>query len=456
MLRRLAPVLLALPLVLACAGPTKLAKKSEEKLAGGDAWRAWQLATKALDREPGNPRARQAAHAAGTMIVQEWRQKIHGLTSIDTLTAAEQILELADFRAGAVRYAVLPAGDQASVEEEQVLRLAAARIHYQRGLAARDSRRPKAAYLHFADVERYVTGYRDAAKLADLAWAKALTRVAIMPFETSRDLAIGHEAADAWRDALSQDLASEARFTRVLGADAVEQSMSVSQLRRLSREDALRIGRKAGAQRIVWGSVGGVKSQTRLHLFHETVARRISIRDAEGNTTTRWVDVPIEVVARTREVTVGVEYEVISTVDGATLSHRSYDRSTLARVVWTSYTPEGSLDAYALVSDALRQSNPDRARDIETRWKSTCGEGTTLQQVLQARRSTSTSGRYQRGTLARFMVGAAFVFLEDLPPTGDLALVAAANAWHPLRDDLARLDRVDDVDLGVAVAGDGR
>ena len=457
MLRRLAPALLALPLVLACAGPTKLAQKSEEKLAGGDAWRAWQLATRALDREPGNPRARHAATSAGTMIVQEWRQKIHGLTSIDTLTAAEQVLELAEFRTSAVRYAVLPAGDQASIEEEQAIRYAAARIHYQRGLAARDAKRPKAAYMHFADVERYVDGYLDAAKLADNAWAKAVTRVAVMPFQSSGDAPIGREAADAWRDALTQELAPpQARFTRMLGADAVEQSMTVSQLRRLSREDAVRIGRKAGAQRVVWGSVGGVKSQTRLHLFHETIARRIEIRDPEGNTTTRWVDVPFEVVARTREVTVGMEYEVISTTDGATISHRQFDGSTMARVVWTSYVPEGSLDAYALVSEALRAANPDRARDVETRWKDTCGESTTLQQVLQARRSTSTSGRYQRDRLARFMVGAAFVFLEDLPPASDLALVAAAHGWQPLRDDLARFDSVDDVDLGVAMSGDPR
>jgi len=289
MLRRLAPALLALPLILACAGPTKLAKKSEEKLAGGDAWRAWQLATKALDREPGNPRARHAAAASGAMIVQEWRHKIHGLTSIDTLQAAEQVLELADFRASAVPYAVLPAGDVASIQEEQVLRNAAARIHYQRGLAARDARRPKAAYLHFAEVDHYVTGYRDAARLAESAWAKAMTRVAIMPFQTSADLAIGSEAADAWREALMQDFSPEkARFTRLIGGDAIEQSMTVSQLRGLSREDAVRIGRRAGAQRIVLGTIGGVKSQTRLHLFHDMVARRITVRDQEGNSTTRW------------------------------------------------------------------------------------------------------------------------------------------------------------------------
>ena len=36
------------------AGPSKLAQRSEEKLAGGESWRAWQLAVKALDKDPGN------------------------------------------------------------------------------------------------------------------------------------------------------------------------------------------------------------------------------------------------------------------------------------------------------------------------------------------------------------------------------------------------------------------
>lgn len=457
MFRRIAPILLALPLVIACAGPTKLAQKSEEKLAGGDAWKAWQLATRALDKEPGNPRARHAAAASGAMIVQDWRQRIHALASVDTLKAAEQILELARFRAGAVRYAALPAGDEASVREEEVLRLAAARIHYRQGLTAREARRPKAAYLEFSGAERFVTGYRDAARLAEQAWTRAVTRVAVMPLRAFGDPSLGRDAADAWRDALSRSLVEpEATFTRFLGADAVERSMSVSQLGNLSRDEALRIGRKAGAQRVVWGTMGTPRAQTRLHLFHDTICRRIATRDAEGNSSTRWVDVPIEVVARTREVSVPVEYEVIATADGATLAHQRFERSTMARVVWTSYVPEGSLDAYTLVSDAVRAEHPDRARDVETRWKTTCGEATTLQQVLQARRSTTTSNRYERGTLARFMAGAAFVFLEELPPTEDLALVAASQGWEPVRQDLARLDAVDDVDLGVALSEPGR
>jgi len=43
------------------------------------------------------------------------------------------------------------------------------------------------------------------------------------------------------------------------------------------------------------------------------------------------------------------------------------------------------------------------------------------------------------------------VFLEDLPPPEDLAYAALAGGWEPLRDDLLRLDTIDDVDLGVAV-----
>jgi hypothetical protein len=159
------------------------------------------------------------------------------------------------------------------------------------------------------------------------------------------------------------------------------------------------------------------------------------------------------VVARVRDVTVEVEYDVISTHDGASLAHHRGARSTSARVVWTSYTPEGELDAYALVSEVVRAANPERARDIETRWRSVCGEKTTLHQVLEARRSTGRSARYDRGSsLPRFIAGAAFVFLEDLPPASDLAYAALAGGWGPLRQDLQRLDEVDDVDLGLAVS----
>ena len=83
-----------------------------------------------------------------------------------------------------------------------------------------------------------------------------------------------------------------------------------------------------------------------------------------------------------------------------------------------------------------------------------CGEATTLTQVLEARvasGSNGSNGRYGRDALPRFIAGAAFVFLQELPPVQDLALAAVAQGSGALRDDLLRLDAVDDVDAGVAV-----
>jgi hypothetical protein len=54
------------------------------------------------------------------------------------------------------------------------------------------------------------------------------------------------------------------------------------------------------------------------------------------------------------------------------------------------------------------------------------------------------------------LAGAAFVFLQDLPPTEDLAFAALAGGWQPLRADLLRLDEVDEVDLGMAAETEGR
>src|SRR5215510_6136958 len=153
MLRRIAPAAPALLLLMmGCAGPAKLAEKSEQMLAGGQNGRAWELAIRALDKDPGNTRARAAAAAAGNAMAREWEQRIHVLAQSDSMAAAEQVLELNSFRVGAVRYAAITVSPEWG-REEQALRQGAARTHYQRGLADAAARRPKRAYLHFNDAQ---------------------------------------------------------------------------------------------------------------------------------------------------------------------------------------------------------------------------------------------------------------------------------------------------------------
>lgn len=457
MLRSLFIASLVLGLLAGCAGPTRLAQRSESKLADGDMWRAWQLATRALDREPMNPRARAAAADAGRVIAGDWERRILALADADSVRAADQVLQFVDFRAGAARYATIAVSPPWTAVE-RALRRGAARTRYQEGVAALAAHRPKTAWGRFQDAGRYVPDYRDAGTLATRALSRAMTPVAILPFACAdADPDFGADVADAWRDALTERLvAPRAHFTRVLGADAVNARLTVAEWRHMTRDDAVRLARRSGAVRLVWGSLGPIHAETHVHVFRDVVARRVTTTDADGHATVAWVDVPIEVVSRTRDIAVDVSYEVIAVRDGSSLAHHHAPLTSRARVVWTSCDPQGDVNDYALVSDAVRSADPVRAKEVDVRWQDVCGAGTTLPQVLAARHASRGDGGYDRGALGRFAAGAAFVFLQDLPPAGDLALEALRGAWGPLDQDLAQLDGADDVDLGVAESDNGR
>ena len=452
MSRSIVVLLIAVSLVAGCAGSAKLTKKSEEKLASGDAWKAWQLATRALDKEPGNPKAQAAATKAGTAIVQDWQRKIRAYAELDSAKAAEEVLAMTDFRAEAARYTTIPMGESWA-SEERTLRRAGARIHYGLGVDAANTGRPKKACSEFSEARRYVSDYRDVVKREDLAANDAMTHVVVVPFRASTDdRSFGAEVAQAWQDDLVENLAPpNTQFTRVVSGDQIRRSMTLADLDDVSREQAIRLARKGGAERVVWGSVGNIRSTTKLHLFHENVAHRVVDHGPGGAEVVRWVDVPIEVVSRVREVKVAVDYEVIDAKSGSALVHRHLDRATSARVVWTYDRFEGDPSSYSLVAEPVRAANPERAKEVESRWNDACGAGTTLVQVLEARQKAGSSGRYVKDALPRFAAGAAFVFLEELPPADDLALNALAKSSGPVRDDLLKMDAVDDVDLGVAI-----
>jgi len=453
MIRKLVPLLLlVIPLTAGCAGPSKLAQRSDDKLAQGQVWQAWNLATRALDKAPANAEARASADRAAAAIAADWQRRIHALAPLDSMGAAEQALKFIDFRAGAVRYTTVQV-DAAWVRDEHALLQGAARSHYRDGVAAMKSQRPKGAYRHFLQSQRFWQDYRDAAAQASRALEKATTRVAIVPLRAaSGPSSLGRDVAVSWRGDVVEHMPPGDYFSRFLPSEDIERTLRVSELDRMSRDQALRLGRKAGADRVVWGSIGNVDSKSGFHLFTDRVARKIIEKDAQGVRTVRWVEVPIEVVARTRTVVVDLEYEVMSAKDGVTLARHRGPQSMKARVVWTSHAPEGSPDSYALVSEQTRSSDPGRVKEIESRWSAVVGEGITLAQVLEARRASASRSSDRREVLGRIMAGAAFVFLEELPSTEELAFGALAGGWKPLCDDLMRLDSVDDVDLGATTA----
>ncbi len=302
-----------------------------------------------------------------------------------------------------------------------------------------------------------MAGYRDASQRADAAFRMGTTRVAVLPLASATgDAALGRAIASEWSGALAEHFPAGDSFTRVLPADDVERALSVADLGRTSRADAIQLATKVGADRVVWGSVGPVDSHAGIHFFQRSIWRRVTDRDAAGHSVSSWVEIPIQVVARTRTVSVDLAYEVIATRGGATLAREHGARTIDARAVWTSYVPDGGADTYTLVTDEMRRADPDRARKIESEWASCVGAGTTLAQVLSARRDRERARQAPdpADVLARYAAGAAFVMLEDLPSTHELAHAALAAGWQPVQRSLAQLDTVDDLDLDAMSAGD--
>ena len=449
MSRRFLPVLglvlLSFVLVSGCAGPAKLAQKSDEKLAEGDMWKAWSLATKALDKAPAHPEARQAAANAASVISEDWQRKIRARAGVDTEAAAEDALNFVQFRINAIPYTDVPVGPD-WMEFENDLRLRVAASHYDAGEQALASGRPKAAYGQFTETTRFWPDYPDADNRAAVALEEGLTPTAIAPLRSnSGPRSLGSEVAASWRGDLVQNLPPGSYFTRLLPTEAIEQQLRVSDLGSLDRDDAVRYAREAGADRVVWGTVGEVDSDSGVRYYRDSVYRKVREKDAAGHTVTRWIEVPIEIIARIRTVNVDLEYEVIGTEGGVTLARRTAPQSMQARVIWTSYTPEAGPDTYALVTDQMRSGDPEYARKVEAKWISVVGEGTTLGQVLSAK--TSKSRMSSGEAVGRFLAGAAFVLLEELPSTEELTFGALAGGWRSVHGTLVELDGVDDVDL---------
>jgi hypothetical protein len=74
--------------------------------------------------------------------------------------------------------------------------------------------------------------------------------------------------------------------------------------------------------------------------------------------------------------------------------------------------------------------------------------------VIDARRACANRPVEHAAVLARYASGAAFMMIEELPSTEELAQASLYSAWSSVHKSLVALDAVDDVDLGAMSATD--
>jgi len=225
----------------------------------------------------------------------------------------------------------------------------------------------------------------------------------------------------------------------------VYEKVPVAALIRLDRDEALRIGRQLGVDRIVVGRFYGLRSQNSSHDFVITTYRRVVRKHKDdarpASTKTEYVEDQIHVSRHERRVWVSYDFSILDTRNGASLATRTATLPAGAVVVWTSDVADGDCDDYALESPDLEKSRPDAVRANREQWKQCAGDW-KLPAFLERSRDGRDRAAY-RSEYRREFYGFSDdhpIVLGELPPESDLAFVALDRVWEPVLAALKDLD----------------
>jgi len=427
-------VLLAF-LAASCASPGKLAQKSEEALGAGQEQKAYDLAKRALDKDPSNARAQAAMASAAQALANDWKGRIRSAADIDSVTAADLTLQYDAFRLETVRYRVSLTPDPVFAEEETAVRNAAAVRMYRQGEADLADGHPKDAYWSFQECRKYVPDYRDVDLRADAAFEQALTVVAILPFTNETDVTgLTQELNDYIQAEVDRRIVSGPfEFTRLVSPEEIHDHMTLSQLQHLSPEEARELGRTLGADRVVRGRIYGASSDTRTDSYGETIYRKVTEKDEDGTEIVTYVDESFSAILRERKVKVSYEMEILDTEGYDTISRRRDTEEVVARTAYSEFTPTGACDNYCLLPPAAKKNSPDRWKRSNERWSNTFGTW-TLPKFLEQTKNHSKRTRYTQNYRKEFYTPTVSrpVFLDDLPGEDELVMIALQNVWEPV------------------------
>ncbi len=431
-------------LALSCAGPSKLAQQSEKAYGQGELEKAYQKAARALRKDPENQRARAAMTQVSTRLVDERQVEIRGLAARDTVAAAKRSLELDRFRDELASYHIVLPPDPAFDRDEVAIRLGAAGIVYGQAVEDLEGGAPKRAYDEFQTAQAFQPRYRDVARRIQEAYDGAMPRVAFFPFANETDLeALSKGFADrAYTELLRRVSSSDFRFTELLPRERVYQAVPIGMMDHVSARQAARIGRGLGVDRVIVGRFYGMRSNTNMGAFVQTVYHKTVDKDETGAVRERYVERTIPVLTRDRELSVGYEYSVVNVQDGNAITGNTGTLRAAAHAIYTLNAFDGEGDDYCLVPPDVRSKDPERAKRVESDWGDRCGDWKLSDFVARSRKHASGyESRYQDGWV--LAANGRAVFLGELPPEGEMVKLAFGQVWEPLAHTLRDLDRAE-------------
>jgi hypothetical protein len=280
-------------------------------------------------------------------------------------------------------------------------------------------------------------------KRIDEAYAQALARVAIFPLADEAGVpGISRALADRMYAQVAPHVRpNDFQFTQLVDPMQVYGRITVAQLDALGRSDAVQIGRRLGADQVVTGRVYGLRAHSNTNHYEQTIFRKVVDKDTSGVKRERYVEQDFRAVEREREVTVHYDLEVVGVEDQVALATYTDGTTAYARVVFTDFQPQGDCGDYCLFPPAMKQSDPARAKRVESEWKQHFGTW-TLPSLLERSRKDRMHSRYGSGDRSAFFADCHErpVWLGELPDENELAAIALDGVWQPVLGMLKELD----------------
>jgi TolB-like protein len=429
---------------VSCAGPKKLTEQSEKALAEGEVDRAYEKARSALNKAPDNERARRALAAAAQRKIGAMKERVRAVAGArDTVAAAGYCLGVDDFRREIAEYRVAPKPDPGFDREAARIRHAAARRLVGNADEELGAGNARAAYQDLERARDFEGAYPGLDPRLHEAYAQAIHRIAILPFQNQTEArGLGKDLTDIIHREVTGGLNKRHfPFSVIIPREEVYARVSLAEAENLDRGEAVELGRELDADYVVRGRVYGLTSETSTDSWHPTVYRRHTEKDSDGRSVERYDEARMDVIGRMRRVTVHCDFEVRSTRDGSIVAENSDGTRAVARVIYTGYRAEGDPDDYLLMPPTMKKSDPRAAEARERDWKGHCGSWDLSDLLERAKKEPRRSYRSSNRSEFYSDTETKPVFLTDLPPADDLAMVALRDAWKPVLEAIRRVER---------------
>ena len=445
--------MMAAALVLAggCASSGKLAKQSQEQLAGGDTRKAYETALRAVAKNPYDTSALAALKASAQELLRHDGNRFRSLlVAADTTEAAEISLGMVAIRHTVARAGVTLVPDPQVAADERKARHAVAMRAALEGHDRFQEGNPKEACYSYAEARRLEPEETQWAAAFEEARVAATDRVLLLPYACDTRAPIDSRV-------LSDDmLASVTRFAEanLEFTELADPGDSWTRLssgngrdgRSVTHEAAVRMGQKNEATRVAWARIHGDRIESHSETRPEVLYQRVTFPTLDGTIATRWIPVPVLVRVEDRWVSVALECEVYSVADDRVVVRRTTDHGAGLRIVSVITPLPGVPGDWALHTPEQWNSDKKACDARANQWRNAYGTLSVDQLAQYARGSgrsnatTVTLRGARHGQAARLGRDYAVCY-GSLP--GESALMAAAlgEAWKELAAVLAESDK---------------